>query len=212
MFPLRLEPFGDAAWRIRLPGGANGRAVLDALRALPGVHDAVVAEEQALVVFDPTAPPSGVGEAVERALGAASRSASSPREQANDSSRVHVVRARYDGPDLDEMAARTGLTAREVVALHVGATYVVAAIGFLPGFAYLRGLDARLVAPRRPTPRPRVPALAIGVAGPYTGVYPFASPGGWNLIGTAVGFTPFDERAGAALGLGDVVRFEVATP
>jgi UPF0271 protein len=210
MSPLRLEPFGDAAWRIRLPGGANGRAVLDALRALPGVHDAVVAEEQALVVFQPGAPPTGVGEAVERALGASA--ASDEREQANELSRVHVVRARYDGPDLDEVAARAGLTPREVAALHSGATYVVAAIGFLPGFAYLRGLDARLVVPRRPTPRPRVPALAIGVAGPYTGVYPFPSPGGWNLIATAVDFAPFDERTGAALGLGDVVCFEAATP
>jgi 5-oxoprolinase (ATP-hydrolysing) subunit A len=210
MTQLRLEPFGDSGWRFRLPRGANGGAVLDALRALPGVHDAIVAEELALVAFDPAAPPAGLGRAVERVIAAGTPSAT--REQANDSSRVHVVRARYDGPDLDEMAARAGLSVREVIALHTGATYVVAAVGFLPGFAYLRGLDARLVAPRRPSPRARVPVLSIGVAGPYTGVYPFPSPGGWNLVGTAVGFTPFDEHTGAALRLGDVVRFETAAP
>jgi len=77
----------------------------------------------------------------------------------------------------------------------------------LPGFAYLRALDPRLVLPRRATPRPRVPALSVAIAGPYTGLYPFASPGGWHLLGTAVGFAPFDAHTGAAMSLGDRVRF-----
>ncbi len=194
-----LEPFGDAGWRLRLPEGANGRAVLDALRAVPGVRDVVVAERHALVVFDPGAPPAGISEATERALTRAP-DASTPRE--------HVVRARYDGPDLAETAAQAGVTPRELVELHTSGAYVVAAIGFLPGFAYLRGLDSRLVVPRRSSPRARVPALSIGVAGPYTGVYPFSSSGGWNLVATAVDFVPFDARAGALLALGDRVRFE----
>jgi UPF0271 protein len=80
-------------------------------------------------------------------------------------------------------------------------------IGFLPGFAYLRGLDPRIVVPRRPSPRARIAPLSTGVAGPYTGVYPFASPGGWNIVGVAVGFTPFDARSGAKLALGDRVLF-----
>ena len=99
-----------------------------------------------------------------------------------------------------------------MVALHAASTYVVATIGFLPGFAYLRGLDAHLVLPRRSSPRARVPALAVGIAGPYAGVYPFASPGGWHLLGTAVGFTPFDARRGATLALGDRVRFVPVPP
>jgi UPF0271 protein len=200
---VALEPFGDGAWRVRLPETAAGRAVLDALRALPGVLDAVVSERHALVVFDPRAAPSGVTDAVERALSGPPRAAAS---------REHTIRARYDGPDLAEMAARAGATPGEIAALHAGGTYVVAAIGFLPGFAYLRGLHPRLVAPRRASPRARVPALSIGVAGPYTGVYPFSSSGGWNLIGTAVDFAPFDARAGASLGLGDRVRFEAVVP
>jgi UPF0271 protein len=114
---------------------------------------------------------------------------------------------RYGGPDLEELAHAAGIPPAEVISLHADRTYVVAAIGFLPGFAYLRGLDTRLVMARRRSPRPRIAALSVGVAGPYTGVYPFASPGGWNIIGVAVGFSPFDVRVGAALALGDRVAF-----
>jgi UPF0271 protein len=192
------EPFGDAAWRAHLPEGANGRAVLDALRALPRVVDAVVSERHALVTFDPGNPPEGTEAAVERALTATT--AVSPQTQ-------HVVRVHYDGEDLEAVARTVGLLPEEVVSLHADRTYTVVAMGFLPGFAYLRGLDARLVVARRPSPRPHVPALSVGVAGPYTGVYPFASPGGWNIVGVAVGFTPFDAHEGARLALGDRVLF-----
>jgi UPF0271 protein len=192
------EAFGDAAWRARLPAGANGRAVLDALRALPGVVDAIVSERHALVTFDPKAPPTGTEAAVARALWS---------ESAPNATRQHVVRVRYDGEDLDEVARAAGLRPEEVVARHAAQTYAVAAVGFLPGFAYLRELDPKLVLPRRATPRPRIAALSVGIAGPYTGIYPFASPGGWNIIGTAVEFTPFDARFGATLNLGDHVLF-----
>ena len=195
---ISVERFGDAALRIRLPDSAPGPAVLDALRAHPGVRDAVVCERHALVVFDPASPPSGVAEAVARALDA-SPSAAEPRE--------HTVRVRYDGDDLDEVAARSGLGRERIAALHASARYVVAAVGFLPGFAYLRGIDPRLVLPRRATPRPRVPALSVAIAGPYAGVYPFESPGGWHLLGTAIDFVPFDPEHGAALAVGDRVRF-----
>ena len=195
---VALEPFGDAALRARLPEGAPSRAVFEALKALPGVVDAVVTERHALVTFDPSAPPRGVDAAIARAL-VTPDGAAMPR--------THRLGVRYDGPDLDEVTRATGLTRTEVVARHVGATYVVASIGFMPGFAYLRGLDARLVLPRRATPRPRVPAGSVAIAGPYTGVYPFASPGGWHLVGTAVAASLFDVRSGAALGLGDRVTF-----
>jgi UPF0271 protein len=195
-----LEPFGDCAWRLRLPSTGSRRALRDALRAVPCVVDAVVSEHHALVTFEPTARPSpdAVLATLERVLAELQPTAATAE---------HRVRVRYDGADLDELACSAGLSRAEVVALHAAPTYVVAAVGFQPGFAYLRGLDARLVAPRRATPRPRVPALAVGVAGPYSGVYPFASPGGWNLVGNAVGFVPFDRRAGALLAVGDRVRF-----
>jgi UPF0271 protein len=201
-----LQPMGDGAWRARLPAGSDARALLDALRALAGVVDAVVSEEHALVCFDPASPPSprDVNAALERA--ACGRGGAGGARPA----RLHTIGVRYDGEDLDEVARLASRTRDEVIALHLGGDYVVAAVGFLPGFAYLRGLDARLVVPRRETPRTRVPPLAVAVAGPYTGVYPFASPGGWRLIGIAVGFAPFDAQAGAALALGDRVRFERA--
>ncbi len=116
---------------------------------------------------------------------------------------------RYDGPDLLEVAAEVGLSSEEVALLHRGADYEVSFLGFLPGFAYLVGLPERLVVPRRRSPRPRVPENAVGIAGPYTGVYPFASPGGWRLIGTLVEPRLFSAE-GALLQPGDRVRFRSA--
>ena len=87
------------------------------------------------------------------------------------------------GPDLAAVAAQTGLTEAAVVALHSGTLYRVFMLGFAPGFAYLGPLPAPLVLPRRATPRPRVPAGSVAIAGGQTGIYPLATPGGWHLIG-----------------------------
>jgi KipI family sensor histidine kinase inhibitor len=122
----------------------------------------------------------------------------------------HVIGVVYDGPDLAFVAERAGLTEREVIELHVSASYEVAMMGFAPGFAYLTGLDRRLVMPRREAPRPRVAAGSVAIGGPYTGVYPCASPGGWHLLGRT-SMTLFDPEIGALLALGDRVRF-VHTP
>ena len=202
---MQLEAFGEAAWRVRLPegtGAGRARALLEALRATPGVVDVVVSERHVLIVSSPGAitSPKGVSDVIERVL--ASRPPANP-------GRDHLVRVLYDGADLAEVARGVGATTGDVVSIHSRCIYEVAAIGFMPGFAYLRGLDPRLTIPRRSTPRPRVPALSVAIAGPYSGVYPFTSPGGWHLLGTAVGFTPFDARSGAAMSVGDRVRFEV---
>ncbi|MEU9925511.1 5-oxoprolinase subunit PxpB [Streptomyces griseoluteus] len=90
---------------------------------------------------------------------------------------------RYDGPDLAEVAAHWGVSAREVAEIHAGIEFTVAFCGFAPGFGYLTGLPGHRYVPRRATPRTAVPAGSVGLAGPYTGVYPRASPGGWQLIG-----------------------------
>ena len=89
----------------------------------------------------------------------------------------------YDGPDLDETAARSGLSRAELVALHSGREYRAYFLGFLPGFAYCGMLDPRIVAPRLGRPRERVPAGAVAIADGQTAVYPLDSPGGWRLIG-----------------------------
>ena len=87
------------------------------------------------------------------------------------------------GPDLDEVAAHAGLTPEEVIRLHSAPAYSIYMLGFLPGFPYLGGLDERLHTPRKATPRPMIPAGSVGIGGKQTGIYPMASPGGWQLIG-----------------------------
>ncbi|MCA6095904.1 5-oxoprolinase subunit PxpB [Streptomyces sp. SCA3-4] len=120
-----------------------------------------------------------------------------------------VLPVRYDGADLAEVAALWGVGEDEVVALHTGTEFRVAFCGFAPGFGYLTGLPERLHVPRRATPRTAVPAGSVGLAGPYTGVYPRSSPGGWQLIGRtdAVLWDPGREPA-ALLAPGTRVRFE----
>jgi KipI family sensor histidine kinase inhibitor len=90
----------------------------------------------------------------------------------------------YDGPDLPEVAALWGIPEAEVAARHSAYTYRVAFCGFAPGFGYLTGLPDPLHVPRRATPRTKVPAGALALAGPYSAVYPRATPGGWQIIGT----------------------------
>ncbi|MBK7722039.1 MAG: allophanate hydrolase subunit 1 [Austwickia sp.] len=89
----------------------------------------------------------------------------------------------YDGPDLDDVASLVGLSTQEVVTAHTGTLWQVAFGGFAPGFAYLTGGDPRLTVPRRTEPRTSVPTGAVALAGPFSGVYPRSSPGGWQLIG-----------------------------
>jgi len=118
------------------------------------------------------------------------------------------IPVRYDGPDLDEVARLTALSPEEVAARHLRAEYVVGFLGFAPGFAYLLGGDERLRVQRRPEPRERVPVGSVALAGPYSGIYPRESPGGWQLIGstTTVLFDATRDPP-ALLAAGERVRF-----
>jgi KipI family sensor histidine kinase inhibitor len=114
----------------------------------------------------------------------------------------------YDGEDLDDVAAHTGLAPDEVVAAHTGTPWTVAFGGFAPGFAYLVGGDERLVVPRRDSPRTSVPAGSVGLAGEFSGVYPRSSPGGWQLIGrTDAVMFDVDRDPPGLLSPGATVRF-----
>ncbi len=114
----------------------------------------------------------------------------------------------YDGPDLHDVAAATGLAVEEVVAAHQGTPWRVAFGGFAPGFAYLVGGDPRLRVPRRARPRPTVPAGSVGLAGGFSGVYPRSSPGGWQLVGrTDAVLWDLHRDPPALLAPGTVVRF-----
>jgi len=113
------------------------------------------------------------------------------------------------GADLADVAAATGLSAADVVALHAASTFTVYMLGFMPGFAFMGGLPEALAMPRRREPRVRVPAGTLAITGPLTAVYPWESPGGWQLIGHCP-VPLFDARAAqpVLLAPGDRVRFE----
>ena len=112
------------------------------------------------------------------------------------------------GPDLDDVAASHGLHAARVIELHCSATYHAYFLGFAPGFAYLGDLPPEIATPRLSTPRKRVPAGSVGIAGKQTAVYPFATPGGWRLIGrTPLAMFRADRKPMALVSVGDQVRF-----
>lgn len=126
----------------------------------------------------------------------------------------HHVPVQYGGaagPDLDLLAAQTGLSTQAVIDLHCSAVYTVQFLGFLPGFAYLSGLPSVLQFPRRSQPRPRVPAGTLAIGAEYCAVYPWESPGGWHLIGHVEQrmFDPTqpDDIGQSFLQAGDVVQF-----
>ena len=185
---------GDRAIRFPRPD-RSARAIVRAVRAWPGVIDVVVARHDVAAYFE--RPPRITAEQLE-AL------ATAPDDPVP--ARDLELRAIYDGPDVAQVAQLTQRTMAEVCALHAAATYTVETMGFSPGFAYLSGLPAALELPRRTTPRTRVPAGSIAIAGLQTAVYPFDSPGGWHLLGSVVGVRMFSAD-GPLLQLGDRVRF-----
>lgn len=197
-----LVEYGDAA-----EADANAAAVVlaGALResGLEGFHDAIPGARTLFCEFDPALLSH---EALAR------RIVELPLEDSGSApAREHRVAVRYGGPaalDLPEVARLCGLPPEEIAGRHAAASYRVAFLGFAPGFAYMTGLPPELRVPRRPSPRTRVPAGALAIAGPYTGIYPAAGPGGWNLIGSAAVrlFDPADTAAG--LQPGDRVVFE----
>jgi KipI family sensor histidine kinase inhibitor len=195
----RYLPLGDQALLLSVPDPLAWATALDQA-ALRGVVDLVPAKESLLVVFDPAATSFGQLRAQLRRLAIQPGAARSGRE--------HTIPVRYDGPDLAEVAGRCQLTVAALVALHSQALYTVALIGFLPGFPYLDGLPARLHLPRRASPRTKVPAGAIAIAGAQTGIYPQASPGGWHILGTTASrLFDTDQWPPALLSAGDTVRF-----
>jgi len=116
------------------------------------------------------------------------------------------------GPDLDDVAAQRGMLPEKVVELHFARTYHAYFLGFAPGFAYLGDLAEELAAPRLQTPRKEVAAGSVGIAGRQTAVYPFATPGGWRLIGrTPLEIFRKDREPMGLIAIGDQVRFRPIT-
>ena len=187
-------------------------AAIEALRARqPAIDAPVAAAASVLVPFDPERlDPAGARQLIDLALASFRDAPASPAPGS-----LHELPVRYggdDGPDLAPVAAELGLRPSDVVELHAGTTYEVLFLGFAPGFAYLGEVHARLVVPRLATPRVRVPAGSVAIAGAMTAVYPQASPGGWRILGRT-DTRMFDPGAAppARLRPGDHVRFVPAS-
>lgn len=185
-----------------LPDPARAQTLADLLRrASDAITDTIPTPGALLILFNPLrTTPTALVRLVEQSLPAVHH-ATSPE-------RVWTIPTRYNGPDLHHVAERTGLSPEEVVRRHADPSYQVSHLGFAPGFAYLDGLSSDLVLPRRATPRTRVPAGSVAIAGRYTAIYPFATAGGWHLIGCTE-VTPFqaDRDPPALFAPGDRVRF-----
>lgn len=171
--------YGDQALMLQCGSTAEVLAWVDALRdaALPGVLDIVPAARTVLVKLD---NPRIQGVARRRLHKMrVTAAAQAPTDRRADV----VIDVVYDGPDLAEVAAHTGLTTAEVIDAHTSTMWRAGFSGFAPGFAYLVDGDARLRVPRRSEPRTSVPAGSVALAGEFSAIYPRQSPGGWQLIG-----------------------------
>lgn len=199
-----ISALGDAAVVVQTPLARELLADLGA-RPAPGFEEAVPALNVLTVYFDPLRTDVA-------ALGAdlAARLARL-RPQPPTEAREVVIPVIYDGPDLVWAAEHAGLGVPELIRRHAGARYEVAFLGFTPGFGFLTGTPKELQMPRLATPRARVPAGSVALGGPWAGVYPLDSPGGWRLIGRTE-LKLFDPTRDPAILLrpGDAVRFEPA--
>jgi inhibitor of KinA len=210
---IRWLPLGDSALTLVFGDTidplvhARILAVTRDLRArLPhGVTEVVPAYTTLGVWFDPLARDAAdlASELVELA------ETTDGRNDGPTESREIVIPVRYDGPDLDDVASRLDLSRDEVIRRHTALTYRVYLLGFVPGFAFLGLLDPSLELPRRSSPRLKVPAGSVAIAGRQTAVYPLDTPGGWHLLGRT-DLMLFDPRRDppAVLRVGDQVRFE----
>lgn len=112
------------------------------------------------------------------------------------------------GPDLEFVAQHNGLSTEKVIRIHTEGSYTIHMIGFAPGFPYLGGMPAEIAAPRRESPRVRIPERSVGIAGKQTGIYPISTPGGWQLIGrTPIRLFVPEQEIPSLLRAGDTIRF-----
>jgi inhibitor of KinA len=209
----RVVSAGDSAIIVefdeRIDPAVNARTIAcaEAIQAanLPGVRDVVPTYRSVAIYFDPLRTNSDLlVESVDREATQASSEVATDRAPV----RIAVCYGGELGPDLAGVAAFAGMQEDDVVRAHTSTTYRVFMLGFVPGFAYLGIVDARIAMPRHATPRVRVPLGSVGIAGIQTGVYPAETPGGWQLIGRTP-VKPFDpgRENPFLMKAGDAVQF-----
>ncbi len=208
---VRTYPLGDTALLAelgtRLDTALNTRAIAlaTALKKRRDVRQTVAGYATVTVHFDPD-------QTTHDALTAAIKRLAAKRPPMEEPGRLHRIPVVYEGPDLDEVAARLGLTPERVAELHSKPIYRVFLVGFVPGWAYLGPLPEELELPRRHVPRTQVPAGSVAIAGRQTGVYPLPTPGGWHLIGRTSIKTFLPDRDPPCLfRAGDRVKFFAST-
>lgn len=212
----QLQMLGDSCVVLRLSASidpsVNERciALAAALEGgdLRGVHDVVPTYNSVTVHFDPLVTDGrAIGVELERLVEQRPPVSASPSRPIE----IPVTYGGSSGPDLAAVAEYAGCSEADVVRLHTGSTYRVYMLGFLPGFAYLGSVDRRIAMPRLETPRMRVAAGSVGIAGEQTGIYPYDTPGGWRVIGWT-STRVFDARRSEPflLKAGDHVRFVAA--
>ena len=212
MTPI-LSPLGDRGITIKVGEGINlelSELVVryaEAIRAasMRGVTDVVPSYASLGVFYEPLEISfTDLSKQIEHVLGESANEEAETKAEG----RLIQIDVVYDGEDLEDVARRTRLSTDDVVSIHSEREYRVFVVGFVPGWAYLGTLDPRLIVPRRESPRKRVPPGSVAIAEAQTGVYPLATPGGWNLIGTTKE-KMFDAASDspALLKVGDRVRF-----
>jgi inhibitor of KinA len=217
---MKISPLGDSALTVdfadefsdrdRLLARAFSAASAIERANIPGIVDITSAYQSVAIFFDQSRIEENVSieDAIRSAIGSTSR-------RPSIRGRRIEIPVCYDNEfalDLARVAAETKLTADTIIALHASGKYVVACIGFMPGFPFLAGLDEKLQVPRLATPRTKVPAGSVAIANAQAGIYPSESPGGWNVIGRT-SITLFDPRKNppTLLRPGDRVRFRGIT-
>ena len=211
-------PVGDSAVTVefeeRIDVEINRRVLALADRidraALPGVREVVPTYRSATVYFDPLM--TDVAQLMGR-LRVEADQTHPASEREPRLIRVPVCYGGAFGPDLEAVALHAGMSHAHVIECHSSRTYRVFMLGFVPGFAYMAAVDPRIAMPRRQTPRVRVAAGSIGIAGFQTGIYPIDTPGGWQVIGRTP-LKPFDSVRSEPflLKAGDSVRFYPIEP
>jgi KipI family sensor histidine kinase inhibitor len=210
----RIVPAGDAAWLVELPERidpvVNARAIQIASHVtharLPFVLDVVVGYRSVMVYVDPMAEGA---DTIERRLRSILAEPAGDTLAGGASVEVPVCYDGAFGPDLPDVAAYARCEVAEVIKRHLAVEYRVFVVGFVPGFAYMAPVDPRIAAPRRSSPRVKVPRGSVAIAAGQTGIYPAETPGGWNLIGRSP-MRPYapDRSEPFLFRAGDRVRFK----